>query len=154
MRALVQRVTGASVSVDGQEVGRIDRGLVVLVGIGQGDDDEDARYIADKVVNLRIFEDGDGRSNLSAMDVTAQLLLISQFTLYADVRRGRRPSFTDAASPQEAETLFQACLQMFRETGLEVETGRFQQHMVVDIRNDGPFTLMVDSRDRHRSRPG
>ena len=150
MRSLVQRVAGASVAVDGQVVGRIDRGLVVLLGIGQGDDEKDARYIADKVVNLRIFDDGDGRFNLSAIDVAAQLLLISQFTLLADVRKGRRPSFTDAAPPQEAESLFEACVHLFRETGLTVETGRFQQHMLVDIQNDGPVTIMVDSQDRHR----
>jgi D-tyrosyl-tRNA(Tyr) deacylase len=154
VRALVQRVAGASVSVDGQEVGRIDRGLVALLGIGQGDDEEDASYIADKVVNLRIFDDGDGRFNLSAIDVAAQLLLISEFTLFADVRKGRRPSFTDAASPQEAGSLFERCVELFKETGLTVETGRFQQHMLVNIQNDGPVTIMVDSQDRHRPRLG
>ena len=154
MRALVQRVSCASVSIGGDEVGRIGRGLVVFVGISREDTEAEARYIADKVVNLRIFDDEDGRFNLSALEVMAQLLVVSQFTLYADVRKGRRPSFIEAASPQEAETLFERAAELFRETGLTVETGRFQQRMLVDIQNDGPVTIMVDSTDRHRPRRG
>ena len=153
MRALVQRVTRASVAVE-QVVGRIEKGLVVFVGIGQDDEDEDARYVVEKVVNLRIFDDEDGRFDVSALDAAAQLLVVSQFTLYADVRKGRRPSFTDAASPEKAHALFERTVGLFRETGLQVETGRFQQRMVVDIQNDGPVTLMVDSADRHRPRRG
>ena len=154
MRALVQRVARASVSVGGVVVGQIDRGLVVLLGIGQEDGDEDARYTVDKVVNLRIFDDEEGRFNLSALEVGAQLLVVSQFTLYADVRKGRRPSFGQAAPPQEAEALFERAVGLLRETGLTVETGRFQQRMLVDIQNEGPVTIMVDSADRHRSRRG
>ena len=153
MRALVQRVTRASVAVE-QVVGRIEKGLVVFVGIGQDDEDEDARYVVEKVVNLRIFDDEDGRFDVSALDAGAQLLIVSQFTLYADVRKGRRPSFTDAAPPEKAQALFDRTVGLFRETGLRVETGRFQQRMVVDIQNDGPVTLMVDSADRHRPRRG
>ena len=153
MRALVQRVTRASVAVE-EVVGRIEKGLVVFVGIGQDDEDEDARYVVEKVVNLRIFDDEDGRFDISALDAAAQLLVVSQFTLYADVRKGRRPSFTDAAPPEKAQSLFDRTVGLFRETGLQVETGRFQQRMVVDIQNDGPVTLMVDSADRHRPRRG
>ena len=153
MRALVQRVTRASVAVE-EVVGRIEKGLVVFVGIGQDDEDEDARYVVEKVVNLRIFDDEDGRFDVSALDAAAQLLVVSQFTLYADVRKGRRPSFTDAAPPEKAQALFERTVGLFRETGLQVETGRFQQRMVVDIQNDGPVTLMVDSADRHRPRRG
>ena len=153
MRALVQRVTRASVAVE-EVVGRIEKGLVVFVGIGQDDEDEDARYVVEKVVNLRIFDDEDGRFDVSALDAAAQLLVVSQFTLYADVRKGRRPSFTDAAPPEKAQSLFDRTVGLFRETGLQVETGRFQQRMVVDIQNDGPVTLMVDSADRHRPRRG
>ena len=153
MRALVQRVTRASVAVE-EVVGRIEKGLVVFVGIGQDDEDEDARYVVEKVVSLRIFDDEDGRFDVSALEEAAQLLVVSQFTLYADVRKGRRPSFTDAAPPEKAQALFDRTVGLFRETGLRVETGRFQQRMVVDIQNDGPVTLMVDSADRHRPRRG
>ncbi|MBF8266623.1 MAG: D-tyrosyl-tRNA(Tyr) deacylase [Dehalococcoidia bacterium] len=154
VRALVQRVARASVAVGGEVVGQIGEGLVVFLGIGQGDGEEDARYIVDKVVSLRIFDDEDGRFNRSAMEVAAQLLLVSQFTLYADVRRGRRPSFSGAASPQEAEALFERAVELFKETGLRAETGRFQQRMLVDIQNEGPVTIMLDSADRHRPRRG
>ena len=153
MRALVQRVAGASVSVEG-DVRRIGGGLVVFVGVGRGDDEADARYVVEKVANLRIFEDEAGRFNLSALDVSAELLVVSQFTLYADVRRGRRPSFTEAAPPEEAQPLFERTVELFRETGLRVETGRFQARMMVELRNDGPVTLMVDSAERGRPRRG
>ena len=154
MRALVQRVARASVTVEDDVVGQIEKGLVVFIGVGQDDGDEDARYVVEKVVNLRIFDDEAGRFNISALEAAAHLLVISQFTLYADVRKGRRPSFTNAAPPEEAEALFERTVSLFRETGLRVETGRFQQRMLVDIQNDGPVTLMVDSADRHRSRRG
>ena len=153
MRALVQRVAGASVSVDGI-VGRIGGGLVVFVGVGRGDDEADTRYVVEKIANLRIFEDEDGRFNLSALDVSAELLIVSQFTLYADVRRGRRPSFADAAAPAAAHPLFERTVELFCETGLRVETGRFQQRMMVELQNDGPVTLMIDSAERHRPRRG
>ena len=153
MRALVQRVARASVAV-GEVVGQIEKGLVVFIGVGQDDGDEDARYVVDKVVNIRIFDDEAGRFDISALDSAAHLLLISQFTLYADIRKGRRPSFTDAAPPEEAEVLFERTLALFRETGLRVETGRYHQRMLVDLQNDGPVTIMVDSADRHRPRRG
>ena len=153
MRALVQRVARASVAV-GEVVGQIEKGLVVFIGVGQDDGDEDARYVVEKVVNLRIFDDEAGRFDISALDSAAHLLLISQFTLYADIRKGRRPSFTDAAPPEEAEALFERTVALFRETGLRVETGRYQQRMLVDLQNDGPVTIMVDSADRRRPRRG
>jgi len=153
MRALVQRVARASVAV-GEVVGQIEKGLVVFIGVGQDDGDEDARYVVEKVVNLRIFDDEAGRFDISALDSAAHLLVISQFTLYADIRKGRRPSFTDAAPPEEAQAIFERTVALFRETGLRVETGRYQQRMLVDIQNDGPVTIMVDSSDRHRPRRG
>ena len=153
MRALVQRVADASVSVEG-DVASIGGGLVVFVGVGRDDEEADARYVVEKVANLRIFEDEDGRFNVSALDVSAELLVVSQFTLYADVRRGRRPSFTEAAAPEDAQSLFERTVELFRETGLRVETGRFQARMMVELRNDGPVTLMVDSAERHRPRRG
>ena len=154
MRALVQRVARASVAVEDDVVGQIQKGLVVFLGVGQGDGEEDARYVVEKIVNLRIFDDEAGRFNISALETAAELLLISQFTLYADVRKGRRPSFTDAAPPEQAEALFERTISLFKETGLRVETGRFQQRMVVDLQNEGPVTIMVDSADRHRPRRG
>jgi D-tyrosyl-tRNA(Tyr) deacylase len=152
MRALVQRVANASVTIEDDVVGQIQNGLVVFLGVGHNDNEDDARYVVDKVVNLRIFDDEDGRFNFSALDTAAHLLLISQFTLYADVRRGRRPSFTDAAPPEEAEALYEMTVSLFKETGLQLETGHFQQHMVVDVQNNGPVTIMVDSADRHSPR--
>lgn len=148
----MQRVANASVIVDEDVVGEIQKGLVVFLGIGQQDREEDVGYVVEKVVNLRIFEDYSGRFNNSALDIVAHLLLISQFTLYADVRKGRRPSFEDAAAPEEAKVLFEKTVDLFRETGLRVETGRFQKHMTVDMESDGPVTIMVDSADRHKSR--
>ena len=153
MRALVQRVSRASVTV-GEAVERIEAGLVVLVGVGQEDEVEDARYIVDKVVNLRIFEDEAERFDHSALDVSAQLLVVSQFTLYGDVRKGRRPSFSNAAPPDAARPLFEQIVNLFRETGLTVKTGRFQERMMVEILNDGPVTIAIDSVDRRRPRRG
>jgi D-tyrosyl-tRNA(Tyr) deacylase len=154
MKVVIQRVTGASVSVDGREIGRIGAGLVVLVGVAQGDTAEDLRYLVDKTVNLRIFADAEGKFNLSALDVKGDLLLVSQFTLLASTRKGRRPGFTDAAPPVEAEALFNDFVAATRATGLKVETGRFQAHMLVDIKNDGPVTIIIDSRERLESRNG
>ena len=152
MRALVQRVTRASVSVDGGEVASTDGGLLVLLGVSQEDSAEDARYLTERIVNLRIFPDDDNRFNISALAYGAELLIVSQFTLYADTRKGRRPDFTQAAQPEAAERLYEKAVQLFREYGLRVETGRFGEHMQVELLNDGPVTIMLDSADRSRPR--
>ena len=152
MRVLVQRVTSASVSIDGAEAGSIGPGLVVLLGVADGDDEADARYLVDKVANLRIFGDEQGRFNRSALDVGGGLLVVSQFTLYADTRRGRRPDFTRAADPETANALYQQAVEMFRATGLPIATGEFQAYMQVKLENDGPVTILVDSADRGRPR--
>ena len=148
MKALLQRVTSASVTVDGEVVGRIGRGLVVFIGVAEGDEPGDADYLVNKLVNLRIFADEAEKFNLSALDIEAELLLVSQFTLLADARKGRRPSFSQAAPPNRAEELFEHFVSEARSTGLKVQTGRFQQYMQVEIHNDGPVTIMLDSRDR------
>ena len=147
MKALLQRVTAARVSVAGEEVGRIGRGLVVFVGVAAGDNEKDIEYLVQKTVNLRIFSDEAGRFNLSVLDISGELLVVSQFTLLADTRKGRRPSFTDAAPPDKAEELFDEFVKKVRSTGLKVATGRFQQYMQVEINNDGPVTIMLDSRE-------
>ena len=152
MRALVQRVSNASVEIDDCEVGRISRGLVVFLGVADDDEEADAEYLAAKVANLRIFADDANRFNLSALDAGAELLVVSQFTLYADTRRGRRPDFTRAAPPELAERLYDYAVSRFRDTGLTVATGRFQEYMQVRLQNDGPVTIMLDSADRQRSR--
>lgn len=152
MRALIQRVSKASVSVDDEIVGQIGPGFVVLLGISKDDTEDEARYIVGKVVNLRVFNDADGKFNNSALDVRAELLVVSQFTLYADTRKGRRPSFLDAAGPDKAEELVVRTVDLFRETGLTVQTGRFQAYMKVSIENEGPVTIMLDSEDRSRPR--
>ncbi len=148
MKALLQRVATARVSVAGEEVGRIGQGLVVFIGVAAGDTEKDIDYIVQKIVNLRIFSDAAGRFNLSAIDIGGELLLVSQFTLLADTRKGRRPSFTGAAPPDKAEELFDRLIEKARSTGLKVDSGRFQQYMQVEINNDGPVTIMLDSRDK------
>jgi D-tyrosyl-tRNA(Tyr) deacylase len=148
LKALLQRVSQASVTVDGKEVGRIGQGLVVLLGVAVGDTEKDAQYLVPKIVNLRIFTDAQGKFNLSALDVRGDLLFVSQFTLLADTRKGRRPSFVEAAPPDKAEALFNYAVGLARESGLKVATGRFQQHMQVEIHNDGPVTVMLDSREK------
>jgi D-tyrosyl-tRNA(Tyr) deacylase len=148
VKALLQRVTEASVSAGGGVVGRIGRGLVILVGIASGDSEKDIQYLVPKIVNLRIFPDDEGRFNLSALDIKGELLVVSQFTLLADTRKGRRPSFVEAAPPAEAEQLFEQFVEQARATGLKVETGRFQQYMQVEIHNDGPVTILLDSREK------
>jgi D-tyrosyl-tRNA(Tyr) deacylase len=148
LKALLQRVTSASVSIDGTTVGRIDTGLCLFVGVANGDSEKDADYLVSKMVNLRIFADEAGKFNLSLLDIGGELLLVSQFTLLADARHGRRPGFTDAAPPEEAERLFNVFVEKSRATGVRVATGRFQAYMEVDIRNDGPVTIMLDSRDK------
>lgn len=148
MKALLQRVTGASVSIEGEEVGRIDRGLVVFLGVAAGDTEKDAQYLAQKIAGLRIFADKEGKFNLSALDVRGELLLVSQFTLMADTRKGRRPSFTSAAPPAQADKLFSYFVTQVKATGLKVATGRFQAYMQVGIQNDGPVTILLDSREK------
>jgi D-tyrosyl-tRNA(Tyr) deacylase len=148
VKALIQRVSRASVTVGGEEVGKIGRGLVVLIGVADGDTEKDAQYLMAKVINLRIFTDAQDKFNLSALDIGGELLLVSQFTLLADTRKGRRPSFDQAAPPALAERLFDYCVGLARESRLKVATGRFQQHMQVEIHNDGPVTLMLDSREK------
>lgn len=150
MRALIQRVTHASVLVAKLEVGRIGMGLVVLLGVAGGDLEEDANYLVDKLANLRIFADHQGRFNLSALDTNAELLVVSQFTLYADTRRGRRPSFIQAAGSEDAQRLYDYTVEACKKTGLKVATGRFQEHMKVRLENDGPVTILLDSTDRSR----
>ena len=152
MRALIQRVRKASVSVQMESLGSIETGLVIFLGIGAGDTLDDARYLVDKALNLRIFPDEADRLDRSAREQGAGLLVVSQFTLYAETRKGRRPSFTDAAPPIEAVLLFNQTANLFRESGLEVVTGQFAKHMVVELQNDGPVTIWLDSTDRLRPR--
>ncbi len=144
MRALVQRVSRASVTSDGTETGRIGTGLVVLVGVTEGDDEADARRVADKVWHLRVFPDDDGAMNRSCEDVGGGVLVVSQFTLYGDTRKGRRPSFVHAAPPEVAEPLVQVVVDRLAELGATVATGVFRTHMEVSLVNDGPVTLMVE----------
>lgn len=154
MKALVQRVSKASVSVENQVVAAIKQGLVVLIGVGKGDSESDAQYLADKIANLRIFSDEADKFNLSALDLGAEILVVSQFTLFADTRKGRRPSFTDAAPPEEAEPLIGKFVQFLQASGLRVQTGRFGQNMLVEIHNSGPVTIFIDSEERHKPRRG
>lgn len=148
MRALIQRVSQASVSIEGEVVAAIKQGLVVLVGVGRADAAADAQYLADKTAHLRVFPDESGKFNLSALDISGEMLVVSQFTLYASTRKGRRPSFTDAAPPEAAEPLVDDFVDCLRTLGLKVDTGRFQQRMLVDICNDGPVTIFIDSEER------
>ena len=145
MRAILQRVSRAAVHVCGQTVASIDTGLCVLLGVGQGDSELDARQLADRTVRLRIFEDDSGRMNRSLIDVGGALLAVSQFTLYGDARRGRRPSFTTAMEPEGARKLYEVFCDACRETGVEVQTGIFRADMQVEMVNDGPVTILLDS---------
>jgi len=148
VRALLQRVERADVRVAGETVGSIGRGLLVLLGVGHGDDDAVARSLARRVAELRIFDDDDGRTNLSLLGVGGAVLVVSQFTLYADTRRGRRPGFTEAAPPGEAERLYRVFADALAELGPIVATGRFGAMMAVELVNDGPFTIWLDTADR------
>jgi D-aminoacyl-tRNA deacylase len=148
VRALLQRTTGARVLVDGEAVGEIGAGLVVLLGVGPDDDEATAEALARRVTELRIFDDADGRTNLSLVDVVGAALVVSQFTLYADTRRGRRPGFTGAAAPELAERLYLRFAAALRELGVEVATGRFGAVMAVELVNDGPFTIWLDTAER------
>lgn len=144
MRALIQRVSRASVTVDGRVVGRIGRGFVVLLGITHADGRAEAEWTAAKIAGLRVFEDEAGKMNRSPADVGGELLVISQFTLYGDARKGRRPSFTDAAPPEQAEPLVEYVVGLLRDAGFTVATGVFGAHMDVEIHNDGPVTLLIE----------
>jgi D-tyrosyl-tRNA(Tyr) deacylase len=146
MRAVVQRVIQARVEVDGRVVGKIESGLAVLLGVAAGDSESDADYIGDKIINLRIFSDADGRMNLSLLDNGGAILVVSQFTLYGDTRKGRRPSYTEAAQPEKANMLYTYFVDRLRRAGVRVETGVFQAHMQVNLTNDGPVTILIDSR--------
>ena len=145
MRAVVQRVSRAKVTIAGEITGEISRGLLVLLGVGAGDTLTDADYLAEKVIGLRIFEDAGGKMNLSVVDVEGAILAVSQFTLYGDVRRGKRPSFDAAAPPQPARELYEYLVEKIRSAGLRCETGRFQEMMQVELVNEGPVTILLDS---------
>src|SRR5512140_2464291 len=144
MRALLQRVSRASVTVDGQVISQIGKGLLILLGIGHGDAEEQAAFLAEKTANLRIFEDEQGKSNLLVLDVGGEAIVVSQFTLYADARKGRRPSFTDAALPEIAEPLVERFAELLRGHGVPTQTGKFRAHMEVEIHNNGPVTVWLE----------
>ncbi|UCE97532.1 MAG: D-tyrosyl-tRNA(Tyr) deacylase [Dehalococcoidia bacterium] len=148
MKALLQRVNSARVTIAGKEVGSIGIGLVVFVGVAIDDTERDIDYLIQKIINQRIFSGTAGKFNLSALDIGGELLLVSQLTLLADTRRGRRPSFTNAAPPEKAEELFTKFVEKASSTGLRIACGRFQQYMQVELNNDGPVTIMLDSRDK------
>ncbi len=146
MRAVIQRVTESSVTVDGKVTGAIEKGLMILLGVADGDTEKDAEYLASKAAGLRIFEDEDEKMNLSVKDIGGQILAVSQFTLMGDARKGKRPSFTKAARPEEAKRLYHYFMEALRKEGLTVEEGIFQADMMVKIHNDGPVTILLDSK--------
>jgi D-tyrosyl-tRNA(Tyr) deacylase len=145
MRAVIQRVSGAEVRVGNEITGKIGHGILLLLGVSNGDTEKDAEYVLEKTVNLRIFDDVEGKMNLSLLDVNGELLVVSQFTLYGDTRRGRRPSYIDAASPEKANELYDFFVKSARKQLAKVETGRFQAMMDVELVNDGPVTILLDS---------
>ena len=144
MRALIQRVSKASVTVDGQTISKIGNGLLILLGIGHGDGEEQTAFLAEKIANLRIFEDEQGKTNLSVLDVKGEAIVVSQFTLYADMRKGRRPSFIDAALPDIAAPLVTRFAELLRGHGVPTQTGQFGAHMLVEIHNNGPVTIWLE----------
>ena len=145
MRGVVQRVSGAKVTVDSWIAGEIGMGLLVLLGVGREDNENDVNYLAEKVTGLRVFEDAEGKMNRSVLDVSGSVLVVSQFTLYGDVRRGKRPSFDAAAAPETARRLYELFVDRIRAAGLRCETGRFQEMMQVELVNEGPVTILLDS---------
>lgn len=145
MRCVIQRVTQASVAIDGETVGRCGHGFLVLIGVRVNDTDADLKYMAEKVPNLRVFEDAAGKMNLSLKDVGGEILVVSQFTLYGDARGGRRPSFIEAARPEKAVPMYEGLVESWRSQGIHVETGRFGADMQVSLVNDGPVTILMDS---------
>ena len=145
MKVVIQRVKSAAVYVDGRVTGKIGQGLLVLVGVGKGDGEEDIAFMASKLPDLRIFEDASGKFNLSLREVGGEMLVVSQFTLYGDCKKGRRPSFIDAAEPPEAKKLYEQLIEKLKEQGVPVETGEFQAKMEVHLINDGPVTILLDS---------
>lgn len=146
LRAIIQRVNQASVSVDNKIVSSISKGLLILLGVAEDDDISDVKYLADKTTGLRIFEDSEEKMNLSVTDIGGEILVISQFTLYGDCRKGRRPSFSEAAKPAKAVELYEAYVSALKELGLQTKTGIFQAYMQVELINDGPVTIMLDSK--------
>lgn len=146
MRAVIQRVHSARVEVEDKIIGQIGEGALVFLGVGREDNEEDCQYIADKISNLRIFHDDQGKMNRSLLDITGSVLLVSQFTLYGDARKGRRPGFSDAAPPEIGERLYRKTAERLSKNGLTVETGQFQAHMQVHLCNDGPVTILLDSK--------
>ncbi|NLY77300.1 MAG: D-tyrosyl-tRNA(Tyr) deacylase [Tissierellia bacterium] len=146
MRAVVQRVSQANVKVDGEIVGEINKGLLVLLGVGKEDDEKDLDYMVDKILGLRIFEDEQGKMNLSLTDINGELLVISQFTLFGDVKKGKRPSFTDAGNPEMANEYYERFVELARNRGIKTEHGVFAAHMEVGLVNDGPVTILIDSK--------
>ncbi len=150
MRAVIQRVTRASVTVEGRVVGAIERGLAILVGVRAGDTQAEAKWLAAKIATLRIFDDEEGKLNRSVQDVGGNILVISQFTLYADARKGRRPSYTDAAPPEVAEPLIRRLVELLEAEGIPVQTGIFRAHMLVEIHNDGPVTILLEQDARSK----
>jgi len=145
MRAILQRVTSGKVTIEGEISGQIGAGYVVLLGVGANDTEAEVELLANKIANLRVFADGEGKFNLSALDVKAEMLVVSQFTLFADCRKGRRPSFTDAARPELAVPLYERFVERLRAMGFKVETGVFQADMLVEIHNSGPVTIWLDT---------
>lgn len=148
MRAVLQRVLSASVIVDGEEISRISKGIAVLLGVGKDDTDADVSKMADKIAKLRIFEDENQRMNLSVQDIEGEILVVSQFTLYGDCKKGRRPGFDQAAPPKEADKLYKCFVEKLSEMGIPVQTGKFQAKMIYNIENDGPVTLMIDTKGK------
>lgn len=148
MRAVVQRVSSASVDSEGARAGTVGAGLCVLLGVNRADSEADARWMADKIVNLRVFEDEAGKLNRSLLDVGGEMLVVSQFTLYGDCRRGRRPSFVGAARPEDADPLYEKFVSFVRQAGVTVQTGVFRTHMAVSLVNDGPVTLIIDTPEK------
>lgn len=146
MKAVIQRVTKGIVTVNNEVAGKVGKGFVVFLGVGHHDDEEDARYIAKKIVGMRIFEDEQGKMNLSLNQVNGGVLVISQFTLYGDTRKGNRPSFVDAAPPEQANRLYEYCISLIKDSDIPTESGVFQAEMLVEIHNDGPVTLVIDSK--------